>query len=210
MRATLQTGWRTGYDGERALMKRILDLGTVALETNSPLWQKSELEGETVLHVIGNKAEDHVGGKVALIGDVRRNYSMQSEMRFIGHHLAQERGGWFGIVLRAQDVLNYEVIWFMPNAESGKTVAYVPVAHGIVPWWTEAYASQKKGTVAIPSNTWFRTLVDVIDDEFTLHIEDQVVFTKKLTYYLSAGRPGFYVGTATDAMFRRVILEDLS
>jgi len=190
-------------------MKRILDLGTVALETNSPLWQIRELEGETVLHVVGNIAEDHIGGKVALIGDARRNYSMESEMRFIGHHLAQERGGWFGFVMRAQDILNYEVIWFMPNAEGGQTAAYVPVAHGIVPWWTEAYASQEKGTAVIPSNAWFRASVKVIDDEFTLYLDDQIVFRKKLTYYLTAGRPGFYIGTATDAIFRRVIIEDL-
>lgn len=190
-------------------MDRILDLHTVALETNSPHWQISEFESEPVLQVVGNKDEDKIGGKVVLIGSEKRNYTMQAEMYFIGHHLGQERAGWFGFAMRAQDVRNYEVIWFMPNAESGKTAAYVPVAHGIVPWWTEAYASQKKGIASIPTKAWFRTHVNVVDDEFILQVEEQVVFTKKLTYYLSAGRPGFYVGTATDAMFRRIVIDDL-
>lgn len=190
-------------------MNNFLDLRAVALETNSSLWKIDEFEGETVLQVIDNKDEDHMGGKVALLGDAKRNYTMQAEMRFVRHHLAQERAGWFGFAIRAQDLLNYEIAWFMPDAESGKTAAYVPVAHGIVPWWTEAYANQKKGTIHIPTSSWFRARVDVVGDEFTLRLEDQVVFTKKLTYYLSTGRPGFYVGTATDTMFKRVILQDL-
>ncbi|MCK4413031.1 MAG: hypothetical protein KAY32_05770 [Candidatus Eisenbacteria sp.] len=190
-------------------MNSTIDLSTVALETNSPLWQISEVGGEPVLQVIGNEDEDQIGGKVALIGEVKHNYRMQTEMFFAGHHMTQAAAGWFGFVMRAQDVLNYEAVWFMPNAESGSTAAYVPVAHGIVPWWTEAYASQEKGAAAIPTKSWFRASVDVVEDEFTLYVKEQVVFRKKLTYHLSAGRAGFYVGTATDAMFRRVTVEDL-
>lgn len=190
-------------------MNKALDLRMLALETNSPLWQVVEFGGETVLELRGNKDEDHVGGKVALIGETRHNYTMRAELRFMGHHLVQENAGWFGFVMRAQDLRNYEMVWFMPRAESGKTVAYVPVAHGIVPWWTEAYATQEKGTVAIPVNSWFRVRVDVIGDEFALYIDDQEIFTKKFTYYLSAGRSGFYVGTATDAMFRRIVIENI-
>jgi len=186
-----------------------VDLSRVALETNSPLWQIGESEGEPILQIVGNKEADHIGGKVALVGDVRCNYTMQAEMRFLGHHLPQERAGWFGFVMRAQDKQNYELVWFMPNAESGKTAAYLAVAHGVVPWWTEAYATQQKSGSRIPPNTWFRAHVDVVRDEFTLYVEDQIVFTKKLTYYLSEGRPGFYVGTATDAAFRRVMIKDL-
>lgn len=196
-------------EGANGCMGKIVNLHRVALEMNSSLWQISEFEGEPVLQVMGNKDEDYIGGKVALIGDVKRNYTMQAEMRFVGHHLAQERAGWFGFAMRAQDMLNYEIVWFMPNVETGQTVAYVPVAHGIVPWWTEAYASQKKGTAHIPTNSWFRARVDVVSDEFTLRVEDQIIFTKKLTYYLLAGRPGLYVGTVTDAMFRRIVIEDL-
>jgi hypothetical protein len=201
-------------------MSKTIDLHTVALETNSPLWQISDLENEPVLQVVGNTPttqktgtaayldEDHIG-KVALIGEVKHNYKMQAEMRFLKYNRSPQKGGWFGFAIRAQDVLNYEIIWFMPNAESGNTAAYVPVAHGVVPWWTEAYSNQKKGTPYIPADSWFRARVDVVGDEFTLYIEDQFVFTKKITYYLSEGRPGFYVGTATDAMFRRIIIENL-
>ena len=190
-------------------MNGFVDLAKVALEINSSLWQISESEGEPVLQIVGNEQEDHIGGKVALIDDVRRNYTIRAEMRFLGHHLSQERAGWFGFVMRAQDAQNYELIWFMPNAESGKTAAYLPVAHGVVPWWTEAYATQQKGEPRIPVDAWFQARVDVVDDEFTLYVEDQLVFTKKFAYYLSEGRPGFYVGTATDAAFRRVMIEDL-
>jgi hypothetical protein len=195
-------------------------LRKAVLEKSSPLWSISEVEGEQVLQVTGNIAttyetgtaaylvEDRLG-KVALIGEAKHNYRMQAEMRFLGHHHPMARAGWFGFAIRAQDFLNYEIVWFIPNAEAGNTVAYVPVAHGIVPWWTEAYAGQKKGNAHIPTNAWFHARLDVIDDEFTVYVEDRLVFTKKITYYLTKGRPGFYVGTATDAAFRRVIIEDV-
>lgn len=201
-------------------MTKIIDLHTVSLETNSPLWQIGELEGEPVLRVTGNTAttdrtgtaaylvEDHLG-KVALIGHAKHNYKMQAEIRFLGHHHTRASAGWFGFAIRAQDFLNYEIVWFMPNAETGSTVAYVPVAHGIVPWWTEAYANQKKGNPHIPTDSWFLARVDVSGVEFTVYVEDQPVFTKKITYYLKEGRPGFFVGTATDATFRRIVIEDL-
>ncbi|MFQ5980663.1 MAG: hypothetical protein ACE5OZ_21205 [Candidatus Heimdallarchaeota archaeon] len=156
-----------------------------------------------------NVEVDHVSGKVALIGTNKRNYSMQVELRFLGHHLSQEHAGWFGVVMRAQDLENYELVWFMPNAESGKTVAYVPVAHGVVPWWTEAYATQEKGTIPIPANNWFQVRIEVTDDNMSLFVEDNLIFSKKLTYYLSDGRPGLYVGTATDAAFKRILIEEL-
>jgi hypothetical protein len=134
-------------------MSKYIDLRTIVLETNSPLWQICDIDNEPVLQVIGNTPtteksgtaayldEDHVG-KVALIGEARNNYRMQAEMRFLQFHRAPQKGGWFGFAIRARDALNYEIVWFMPNAETGNSVAYVPVAHGIVPWWTEAYANQ--------------------------------------------------------------------
>ncbi|MFW9915794.1 MAG: hypothetical protein ACFFGZ_09325 [Candidatus Thorarchaeota archaeon] len=181
----------------------------LAIETNSQLWQKKEFEDDYCLQLTANVEEDHVGGKVALIGGVRRNYSMEADFKFLGHHLSQERAGWFGFVIRAKDLDNYELIWFMPNAEEDKTVAYLPVAHGVVPWWTEGYATQEKGNSQIPHDSWFRARVEVVDDEMTLYIEEKLVFTKKLTYYLTEGRPGLYVGTATDAAFRRITIKDL-
>ena len=201
-------------------MSKFIDLRKVALETSSPLWNIIEQDGEQVLQVTGNLAttdktgteaylvEEHLS-KITLIGKVRRNYRMQAEMRFLKGYKSLLAGGWFGFVIRAQDFLNYEVVWFMPHAEPGSTAAYVPVAHGIVPWWTEAYSTQKKGGAPIPADGWFRTRVDVVGDEFTVFVEDQLVFTKKITYYLTKGRPGFFVGTATDAAFRRIVIEDL-
>jgi len=201
-------------------MGKIIDLNNITLDMNSPLWQISELEGEPVLQLTGNIAttqktgtaayldEEHLS-KVALIGEVKNNYRIQAEMRFLGHHHPRPSAGWFGFAIRAQDFLNYEIVWFMPNAETGNTAAYVPAAHGIVPWWTEAYSNQKKGNPHIPTDAWFRTSLEVAGDEFTLFVDDQLVFTKKITYYISEGRPGFFVGTATDAAFRRIVIEDL-
>jgi hypothetical protein len=191
-------------------MTRYFDLSHESIQTNSSLWQIKKHEGEQVVQVTGNVEADHVGGKVALLGPSRRDYSMRAELRFLEHHLGDQKAGWFGLVMRARDLENYELVWFMPQAESGKTVAYVAVAHGIVPWWTEAYAGQQKGTAHIPDNAWFHTRVDVLKDEMSLYVEDQLVFTKKLTYYLSEGFPGLYVGTSTDAAFRRIVIEDLS
>jgi hypothetical protein len=190
-------------------MNSFVDLSIVKLETQSSLWQLEQFDGETVLQLANNKIEDHIGGKVALLPVVKQNYRMVAEMRFLRHHLEEGEGGWFGFVMRAQDLDNYELVWFMPNAEGSKTVAYVPVAHGVVPWWTEAYAKQERGSVHIPIDAWFQARVDVVGDEFSLYVDDKKVFTKKMTYYLSEGQPGFYVGTATDAAFRRVLIEDL-
>ncbi|MBI2850371.1 MAG: hypothetical protein HYX80_04940 [Chloroflexi bacterium] len=201
-------------------MGKILDPHNVALETVSPLWSVSEVDGEQVFQVTNNLAttdktgtaayleEEHLS-KIALIGGVRRNYRMQAEMRFLKSHKSLLAGGWFGFAIRAQDFLNYEVVWFMPHAEPGSTAAYVPVAHGIVPWWTEAYTTQKKGGPAIPADAWIQARVDVVGDEFTVYVADKLVFTKKLTYYFKDGRPGLFVGTATDAAFRRIVIEDL-
>jgi hypothetical protein len=150
--------------------------------------------------------EEHLG-KDALIGEVRHNYGMQAEMRFLGYHHPMPNAGCFGFAMRAQGFLNYEIVWFMPNAEAKSTAPYAPVAHGIVPSWTEAYATQKKGNPRIPADAWLQARVDVVGDEFTVYAEDKLVFTKKITYYFSKGRPGFFFGTATDAAFRRSIIE---
>ena len=50
--------------------------------------------------------------------------------------------------------------------------------------------------------------VDVIGDEFTVYVDGEKVIHKRMTYYLSDGRPGFYIGTATNAAFRLVKVED--
>jgi len=192
-----------------------LDLNKIKIKKNSSLFKIEIQSNEQVLQVINNvynpeidkksgKPVDDVKGKVILLGPVQNDYSMEADMKFLGHHLEMEAAGWFGFVIRAQDCDNYEVIWFMPGAEGESSVAYVPVAHGIVPWWTEAYSTQKKGNIPVPKNKWFRGRIDVIGDELSVYVGDNFIFKKKLTYYLKEGRPGFFVGTATDVVFRRI------
>jgi hypothetical protein len=145
-----------------------------------------------------------------LFGDIRGDYTMTVDMKCLGTHLDSQGTGWLGFALRAQDCDNYEIVWFMPGrAEGNNTVAYVPVAHGICPWWTEAYSQQEKGNITIPQCDWFTARVDVQGDEFSVYVNGQFVFRKKLTYYLQYGRPGIFVGTATDAAFRRIRIEDI-
>lgn len=188
-------------------MVEFVDLKQIELETNSPLWQVINLDHEITIQITNNQEEDLVHGKVALLPPVKRNYRMQVEMKFLGHYLEDETSGWFGLAMRAQDVENYEMVWFMPNAP-GDNVAYVPVAHGIVPWWTEAYARQEKGHAELPKKDWFLVQLDVIGDEFSVYVDGNKILHKRFTYYLEEGRPGFYIGTATNAAFRLVKLED--
>jgi hypothetical protein len=190
-------------------MAEYLELSKETLDTNDDLWQIEEVEGEAILHIVKNMSQDYIHGKVALFRERLKNYRMRAEMRFLGHHMAEGSGGWFGFAIRAQDTENYELVWFMPNAGDEKAIAYVPVAHGIVPWWAEAYSTQQKGVAAIPADDWFQAQVEAKDDEFAIYVEGRKVFTKRFSYYLDEGRPGFYVGTATDAAFRRVEIESL-
>ncbi len=190
-------------------MNNFIDLDLHTLQTNSNLWENVALDGEKTLQLVNNTLHDVVHGKVALFPERHHNYRMCAEMRFIRHHLPEGSGGWFGFVLRAQDTDNYELVWFMPNAEGENTVAYVTVAHGIVPWWAEAYTTQEKGKAVLPASGWFQAQVDVAGDAFTVSVNGIEAFTKKFAYYLTDGHPGFYVGTCTDAAFRKVTLEKL-
>jgi hypothetical protein len=199
-----------------------LDLIKIKIEKNSDLFKIDTIDNEQVLILTGNiynqgideftgKKKDDAHGKVILFGDKLRDYSMTVDMKFVGFHDENfPTGGWFGFALRAQDVENYEVVWFMPGGggESNR-VAYVPVAHGIVPWWTEAYDKQEKGNIALPQNDWFTARVDVKGDEFSVYVNDQFVFKKKMTYYLTSGKPGLYVGTATDIAVRRIKIDKI-
>ncbi len=200
-------------------MNNYVDFNKIRIDKNSPLFEITIHDKEQVLQVVNNiyntatdektgKPVDDVRGKVVLLGPVLQDYSMEAEMKFLGHHLVMEGAGWFGFVIRAQDCDNYEIVWFMPEAEDSDSIAHIAVAHGIVPWWTEAYANQQKGSVPIPKNDWFLAKVDVINDEFLVYFNDHFVFKKKLTYYLKEGRPGFFVGTATDVAFRRIKIKD--
>lgn len=191
-------------------MEKRLKLDDLDLVASSELWSVDETGEEPVLQVTGHTTVEHIrDSQVALIDFPASAYSLEAEMRFVTNYLPDPGAGWFGFALRAQDFMNYEIVWFMPGARRGYTVAYVPVAHGIAPWWTEAYETQKKGTVPLPKDGWFRTQADVKGDSFSIFVNDEFVFEKKLTYYLEAGRPGFFVGTATDAKFRRVAVRAL-
>ena len=189
-------------------MAEFIDLTQTQLETNSPLWQVMNVDHELTIQITNNTDKDELHGKVALLPETKRNYRMWVELKFLGHYLEDPCAGWFGLAMRAQDVNNFELVWFMPNAKHQDNVAYLPVAHGIVPWWTEAYAAQSKGRVDLPEKDWFLVQLDVIGDEFTLYINEEKIMHKRFTYYLSNGRPGFYIGTATNAAFRLVKLEE--
>lgn len=194
-------------------MDDIIEFDKEAIITNSPLFKIGDIDGEKALYLKDNEysgGHDDTRGKVALFGDIVADFSLRAELKFLGHHMEMKRAGWFGFAFRAQDTENYELVWFMPNAEGSDTVAYVPVAHGIVPWWTEAYDVQAKGNPRIPSERWFSTGVDVKGDKFTVTVFEKPVFAKKVTYYLDRGFCGFYVGTGTDAAIRRVRITELT
>ena len=203
-------------------MNQYIDLKKIKIEKNSDLFQITPLNNEQALILKNNlynqkidsltgKEIDSVYGKVILLGGVKKDYKMVVDMKFLGTHIDMKGAGWFGFTVRAQDCDNYELVWFMPGgAEETNTVAYLPVAHGIIPWWTEAYSNQKKGNIRIPQKDWFTARIDVKGDEFTVYLNDQLVFNKKITYYLKSGRPGLFVGTATDVAFRRIRIEDIN
>lgn len=187
-----------------------LKLGEWDVAASSDLWSVDESGEEPVLQLTGHTNVEHVrDSQVALFDFDASDYSVEAEMHYIRNHLGDPSAGWFGFALRAQDFMNYEIVWFIPGARRGFTVAYVPVAHGIVPWWTEAYETQQKGTIPIPKDDWFRARADVKGDSFSIYVNDEFVFEKRLTYYRRTGRPGFFVGTATDAKFRRVRIRAL-
>jgi len=199
-----------------------INLNHIKIQKNTDLFKIRNISNEQILIIEGNKYNDEiddftgkkiddVSGKTILLGDPQRDYSMTVDMKFIGINMDFSGGGWFGFALRAQDLENYEIIWFMPGgAESQNSIAYVPVAHNVVPWWTEAYEKQDKGNFQLPINEWFTARVEVIGDEFSLFVNDQFIFKKKLTYYLKSGTPGLFVGTATDVSFRRIKIEEMN
>ena len=181
-----------------------INLDKIKIQKSTDLFKIRSIEKEKMLILEGNQYNDEIDeftgkkiddvcGKIVLFGDPKRDYSMTVDMKFLSFNMDIPGGGWFGFALRAQDLENYEIIWFMPGgAESQNSIAYVPVAHNVVPWWTEAYEQQEKGNFQLPKNDWFTARVDVISDEFSLFVNNQFIFTKKLTYYLNSGTPGLF------------------
>ncbi|MEE8478527.1 MAG: hypothetical protein V3S42_00830 [Candidatus Neomarinimicrobiota bacterium] len=202
-------------------IREYISLTTMKIEKNSPIIKIDKIEGEDIIIVKGNiyntnidnstgKVIDDIRGKVILFGDVINNYNMNVQMKFLGANIDLEGAGWFGFVIRAQDCDNYGVVWFMPGgAEGNNNIAYIPVAHGVIPWWTESYLKQEKGSFPLPKNDWFEAEIIVNKDEFSVFVNGTFIFKKKLTYYLLSGRPGLFIGTATDVMFRKIQIKDL-
>ena len=163
-------------------MRRYIDLNEIKIEKNSNLFQVDTLDNEQILLLKNNmynqeidsftgRVVDDVRGKVILLGEVKHDYMMTVDMKFLGTHIDMQGAGWFGFALRAQDCDNYEVVWFMPGGvEEANTVAYIPVAHGVVPWWTEAYSKQEKGDIPIPKDDWFTARIEVKGDVTVLHL----------------------------------------
>ena len=194
-----------------------------AVEMNSNLFQLDTIKDQMLISLQGNsydyrhdeftgKPKDEAsGGKVILWKDLLRDYRMTVDMKFLSCNLLGFPGaGWFGFAVRAQDLKNYELIWFMPEGGGeSSTVAYLPVAHGVCPWWTEAYTNQIKGDVELPRNDWFTAKIQVRGDECEVWVNNQFVFKKKLTYYLTKGRAGLFVGTATNVQFRNIKIENI-
>ena len=97
-----------------------LRLGELSLEANSQLWSVDERGEEPVLQLTGHTHVEHIrDSQVALIEYAGNDYSVEAEMRFLANYLPDPSAGWFGFALRAQDFMNYEVVWFIPGAEAG-------------------------------------------------------------------------------------------
>lgn len=47
-------------------------------------------------------------------------------------------------------------------------------------------------------------------NQFRVYVDGVFVFKKKLAYCLESGRPGLFAGIATDAMFRRIDVRELT
>ena len=189
--------------------------GFARWESNTPLWQIVEAPSgtgpvERSIALLGNTLEDHEHCKVLLFGDPEwSDYALDLEIRVIRGYLRNPRQTYPGIALRARDVYNFENFFFRPHDASGRGAAYIPIAHGLQPVWTDAYHTQEFGRCTVPFDAWFRVRAEVRAREATVYVDGQEAMRRTLTYYLWQGRPGLYVGTCTDALFRNVTVEAL-
>ncbi|HLC30720.1 MAG TPA: hypothetical protein VJM51_08065 [Dehalococcoidia bacterium] len=192
-------------------------LADVALRewsTNRGRWQVLTEEGEPVLTLPHNPFSDDRYGVAAIAGDTQwRDYVYSLEVAFTGNTgLDEPDRGWLGVILRAQDTENYELFWFMPHAPEGhNSLAYLSVAHGVVPWWTHAYEHGPRGSVPFIRDRWLPVQFEVRGDSAFIAVGSppKTVLSVKLTYYLEAGCVGVYCGTRTNGKFRRMRVEHL-
>lgn len=198
-----------------------IHLDTIQLHENSNLFKIELIDNEPIITLKGNEYDSSIdpftgmekdnskGAKVILIGNKQTDYIMSAEMKFLDIHLNDCEGcGWLGFAIRAQDSDNFEAVWFMPGTIKNN-VAYIPIAHGVGPYWAEAYIKSEKGTVKLPKNDWFKAKAIVKGKDISIYVNDELVMKKKASYYLTSGFAGFFVGTATDASFRRVKIEKI-
>lgn len=172
-------------------------------------WQATMEEGQPVLSLPHNDSADERYGTAAISGDTRwRDYLYSLEVAFTGNTgLEGPNQGWVGVILRVQDTENYELFWFMPHAPEGRnSLAYLSVAHGVVPWWTHAYEHGPRGSVSFVPGRWLPVRFEVRDDLASVWAGTPMtpILSARLTYYLERGCVGVYCGTRTNAKFRRM------
>ena len=198
------------------------NLDKIKTQCNSELFRIETIDNEKTVILEGNEYDSTIdpftgmeksnsrGAKVFLVGEKQTDYIMTAEMKFININLDNCEGcGWFGFAIRAQDFDNFEAVWFMPGTNKDN-VAYIPIAHGIGPYWSEGYIKSEKGTAKLYKHEWFRAKVIVKGKDISIYINDELVLKKKASYYLTSGFAGCFVGTATDAAFRKLKIEAIN
>jgi hypothetical protein len=159
-----------------------------------------------VLALPNNETLDWRGGTVAIAGDPTwRDYEYSLELCLLAG--AEEPAmAWPGVVVRAQDTDNYELFWFMSHLEDGASgnVAYLSVAHNMVPWWSNGYVSIPKGRARYSTGEWLPISVRVEGLQASVRVRNhpEPILSVRLTYYLDGGRVGVYCGSQTSAKFR--------
>lgn len=198
-----------------------INFDEVKFRNNSDLFRIETIDNEKTIILEGNKFDNSIdpftgmeksnsrGAKVFLIGGIQTDYVMSAEMKFIKANLDDCNDcGWFGFAIRAQDFDNFECVWFMPGMKRDN-VAYIPFAHGVAPYWAEGYINSEKSTVKLPLNNWFKAKTVVKGKNISIYVNDELVLNKKASYYLTSGYAGLFVGTATDAAFRRISIRKI-
>lgn len=176
-------------------------------EANRGNWQTREADGEAVLALSDNPTTDWRGGTVAIAGDPSwRDYEFSLELRLLPR--ADSSMAWPGIAVRAQDTANYELFWFMPHVEdeAAGNVAYLSVAHNVVPWWNDSYVNIPRGVAAYTPGEWLPISVRVQGIEASVRVRNDAepILSVRLSYHIDGGRVGVYCGTQTAAEFRRM------
>ena len=196
--------------GEVVLAGEIADKPLGRWTTNRGDWLAMVEDGEPVLALPDNRTLDWRGGTVAIAGDPAwRDYEFSVELLVLPPP-EPEAGAWPGVVFRAQDTDNYDLVWLMPLGPNGtNNVVYLPVAHGIVPWWADAYVNNPRGSAPYSRDEWLPVSVRVHGLEASIRVGNrpEPILTVRLTYFLEGGRVGLYCGTQTSARFRRMRIE---